>query len=43
MVIATWKVFVISAAFTVGGIAVYFIMRWCKAKGCLKFSTGDSS
>ncbi|KAJ4753455.1 Amino acid permease family protein [Rhynchospora pubera] len=43
MAIATWKVFVISVGFTAAGIAVYFIMRLCKAKGCLKFSTGDSS
>ncbi|KAJ3673395.1 hypothetical protein LUZ60_006769 [Juncus effusus] len=42
MVIASWKVFLICIGFTVAGIAIYFLMKFCKAKGCLKFSTGDS-
>ncbi|TVU46834.1 hypothetical protein EJB05_06405 [Eragrostis curvula] len=41
MAIAGWKVYVISAAFTAAGLGVYYLMRFCKAKGWLKFSTDD--
>ena len=40
MAIAGWKVYAISAAFTATGVAVYYLMRFCKAKGCLRFSDG---
>ncbi|KAL5219448.1 hypothetical protein ABZP36_020132 [Zizania latifolia] len=39
MAIAGWKVYAISAIFTAAGVAVYYLMGFCKAKGCLKFST----
>ncbi|KAF0912006.1 hypothetical protein E2562_012814 [Oryza meyeriana var. granulata] len=38
MAIAGWKVYAISAVFTVAGVAVYYLMDLCKAKGWLKFS-----
>uniref|UniRef100_A0A0A9DDU3 Polyamine transporter PUT1 n=1 Tax=Arundo donax TaxID=35708 RepID=A0A0A9DDU3_ARUDO len=41
MAIAGWKVYAISAAFTAAGVGVYYLMRFCKARGCLKFSAGD--
>jgi amino acid transporter len=40
MAIAGWKVYAISAAFTAAGVAVYYLMRFCKARGCLRFSDG---
>ncbi|XP_020084251.1 probable polyamine transporter At3g13620 [Ananas comosus] len=40
MVIASWKVLVISSGFTVLGVGVYYLMAFCKARGCLKFSDG---
>ncbi|OAY70096.1 hypothetical protein ACMD2_22823 [Ananas comosus] len=40
MVIASWKVFVITAGFTALGVGVYYLMAFCKARGCLKFSDG---
>ncbi|KAK3151740.1 hypothetical protein QOZ80_3AG0249890 [Eleusine coracana subsp. coracana] len=41
MAIAGWKVYAISAAFTAGGLGVYYLMRFCKAKGWLNFGTGQ--
>ncbi|KAF8728818.1 hypothetical protein HU200_018101 [Digitaria exilis] len=41
MAIAGWKVYAISAAFTAAGVGVYYLMRFCKARGCLRFSDGD--
>jgi hypothetical protein len=40
MAIAGWKVYAISAAFTAVGVAVYYLIRFCKARGCLRFSNG---
>ncbi|KAL6878286.1 hypothetical protein ACP4OV_012456 [Aristida adscensionis] len=39
MAIAGWKVYAISAAFTVAGTGVYYFMGFCKTKGWFKFST----
>jgi hypothetical protein len=41
MAIAGWKVYAISAIFTVAGIGVYYLMKFCKARGFLKFGTVD--
>ncbi|XP_072990002.1 probable polyamine transporter At3g13620 [Typha latifolia] len=41
MAIASWKVFVISAGFTLLGVGVYFLMGFCKSRGCLEFSNAD--
>ncbi|RLN18368.1 putative polyamine transporter [Panicum miliaceum] len=41
MAIAGWKVYAISAAFTAAGVGVYYLMRLCKARGCLRFSDGS--
>ncbi|WOL13281.1 putative polyamine transporter [Canna indica] len=38
--IASWKVFAISAGMTAFGVAVYYLMEFCKSKGCLQFSNG---
>lgn len=43
MAIAGWKVYVISAIFTAVGVGVYYLMKFCKARGCLKFSTVDAA
>ncbi|CAN6289310.1 unnamed protein product [Urochloa humidicola] len=40
MAIAGWKVYAISAAFTAAGVGVYYLMRFCKDRGCLRFSDG---
>ncbi|RLN42455.1 putative polyamine transporter [Panicum miliaceum] len=40
MAIAGWKVYAISAAFTAAGVGVYYLMRLCKARGCLRLSDG---
>ncbi|CAN6294923.1 unnamed protein product [Urochloa humidicola] len=40
MAIAGWKVYAISAAFTAAGVGVYYLMRFCKNRGCLRFSDG---
>uniref|UniRef100_A0A0D9VUI3 Polyamine transporter PUT1 n=1 Tax=Leersia perrieri TaxID=77586 RepID=A0A0D9VUI3_9ORYZ len=38
MAIAGWRVYAISAVFTVAGVAVYFFMALCRDRGWLKFS-----
>uniref|UniRef100_A0A0E0D1E1 Polyamine transporter PUT1 n=1 Tax=Oryza meridionalis TaxID=40149 RepID=A0A0E0D1E1_9ORYZ len=38
MAIAGWKVYAISAVFTAAGVAVYYLMDLCKARGWLTFS-----
>lgn len=37
MAVAGWKVCVASAAFTAAGVVVYYVMAFCKDRGCLKF------
>lgn len=41
MAIAGWKVYAISAIFTAAGVGVYYLMKFCKARGFLKFGTVD--
>ena len=41
MAIAGWKVYAISAMFTAAGLGVYYLMKFCKARGFLKFGTVD--
>ena len=39
MAIAGWKVYAISAMFTAAGLGVYYLMKFCKVRGFLKFGT----
>ena len=39
MVVATKKVYLVSAIMTVAGIGWYFLMKLCKSKKWLKFNT----
>ncbi|KAI5009268.1 hypothetical protein ZWY2020_010524 [Hordeum vulgare] len=41
MAIAGWKVYANSAIFTATGLEVYYLMKFCKANGFLKFGTID--
>ncbi|KAF7069288.1 hypothetical protein CFC21_074942 [Triticum aestivum] len=41
MAIAGWKAYAISAIFTAAGLGVYYLMKFCKARGFLKFGTVD--
>lgn len=41
MGIATWLVFVIGAGLTAFAIGVYYIMGFCRNRGCLEFNNGE--
>ncbi|ONK59685.1 uncharacterized protein A4U43_C08F9290 [Asparagus officinalis] len=41
MVLASWKVFVISIGLTFAGIGAYYFMELCRSRGWLEFSNGE--
>ncbi|EMS66142.1 hypothetical protein TRIUR3_02859 [Triticum urartu] len=41
MAIAGWKAYAISAIFTAAGLGIYYLMKFCNARGFLKFGTVD--
>ncbi|KAG6502531.1 probable polyamine transporter At3g13620 [Zingiber officinale] len=41
MAIAGWKVYALCAGMTAGGVAVYYLMDFCKSRAFLKFSDGE--
>jgi amino acid transporter len=41
MAVARWKVCMASAAFTGAGVVVYYVMVFCKARGCFKFGRAE--
>jgi amino acid transporter len=38
MAVAGWKVCAAGAGFTAAGVAVYYLMRFCRARGCVEFA-----
>ncbi|RLN18111.1 putative polyamine transporter [Panicum miliaceum] len=36
--VAGWKVCAAGAGFTAAGVAVYYLMRFCRARGCVEFA-----
>lgn len=43
MAIAGWKVYALCAGMTAGGIAVYYLMGFCKSRAFLKFNDGEEA
>ena len=38
MAVAGWKVCAAGAGFTAAGVAVHYLMRFCRARGCVEFA-----